>query len=151
MKIIRPYRTLFLIVSLLVLRQVTAQTSPYTPKEIQPPARKAARVQITEGPSLELYRNNEAIIRWTSNNPGGTDEHWGVVKYGTDPHNLNLTAKGHIRLNREHPYTVFRVRLPGLQPGATYYYTVDSMSADGTDDGVKDTVHRLTTPTPSGA
>lgn len=145
MKIARPYRTLLLIISLLVVRQAIAQTSPYTPREIEPPARKAARVQITEGPSLELYRNNEAIIRWTSNNPGGTDEHWGVVKYGTDPRNLNLTAKGHIRLNREHSYTIFRVRLPGLQPGARYYYTVDSMGADGTDDGVKDKVHRLTT------
>ncbi len=59
-----------------------------------------------------LRRYNEAIIRWTSNNPGGTDEHWGVVKYGTDPDTLNLTAKGHIRLNRQHPYTVFRVRVP---------------------------------------
>jgi phosphodiesterase/alkaline phosphatase D-like protein len=146
MKVSRSYRTLFLIISLLVLQQATAQRSPYTPKEIEPPARKAARVQITEGPSLELYRYNEAIIRWTSNNPGGTDEHWGVVKYGTDPHNLNLTAKGHIRLNREHSYTVFRVRLPGLQPGATYYYTVDSMGADGTDDGVKSRVYRVTTP-----
>jgi hypothetical protein len=146
MKIISPYRTLFPIISLLVLRPATAQTSSYTPKEIEPQARKAARVEITEGPSLELYRNNEAIIRWTSNNPGGTDEHWGVVKYGTDPHNLNLTAKGHIRLNREHPYTVFRVRLPGVQPGATYYYTVHELEADGTDDGVKSRIYRLTTP-----
>jgi hypothetical protein len=71
------------------------------------------------------------------------------VKYGTDPHNLNLTAKGHIRLNREHPYTVFRVRLTDVQPGATYYYTVQEMEADGTDDGVKSRVYRLTTP--SGA
>ena|ERR1700761_3937566 len=145
MTIVRSYRTLFPIIGLLVLRQATAQKSPYTPKEIEPPAKKA-HVQITDGPSLELYRNNEAIIRWTSNNPGGTDEHWGVVKYGTDPHNLNLTAKGHIRLNREHPYTVFRVRLPGLQPGATYYYTVHEAEADGTDDGIKSDVYRLTTP-----
>jgi phosphodiesterase/alkaline phosphatase D-like protein len=146
MRIISSYRTLLPIIGLLVLRQAVAQTSPYTPKEIEPPAKKAARVQITAGPSLELYRNNEAIIRWTSNNPGGTDEHWGVVKYGTDPDKLNLTAKGHIRLNREHPYTVFRVRVPDLQPGKTYYYTVDSTGADGTDDGVKSGVHHLTTP-----
>jgi hypothetical protein len=36
-------------------------------------------------------------------------EHFAFVKYGTDPHHLDLTAKGHIRLNRNHPYTVFRV------------------------------------------
>jgi phosphodiesterase/alkaline phosphatase D-like protein len=123
-----------------------AQRSPYTSKDIPPPTKKAARVQITEGPVLELFRNNEAIIRWTSNNPGGTDEHFGVVKYGTDPHSLNATAKSHIRLNRNHSYTVFRVRVEGLQPGTTYYYTVDSMNADGTDDGVKSGVYHLTTP-----
>jgi hypothetical protein len=145
MKIIRPY-TLFPVISLLVLAEAIAQTSSYTPRQIEPPAKNTARVQIKEGPSLELYRNNEAIIRWTSNNPGGTDEHWGVVKYGTDPHDLNLTAKGHIRLNRNHPYTVFRVRLEGLQDGKTYYYGVHSTEADGTDDGMKSGVYRLTTP-----
>jgi phosphodiesterase/alkaline phosphatase D-like protein len=123
-----------------------AQTTRYTAKDIPPPAKRTARVEITKGPSLELFKNNEAIVRWTSNNPGGTDEHFGVVKYGTDPHNLNLTAKGHIRLNRTQSYTVFRVRLPGLQPGRTYYYTVGSVEADGTDDGVKSRVYRLSTP-----
>jgi phosphodiesterase/alkaline phosphatase D-like protein len=121
-----------------------AQRSPYTAKDIPPPAKKAARVQITEGPALELFRSNEAIIRWTSNNPGGTDEHFGLVKYGTDPHHLNLTAKSHIRLNRNHSYTVFRVRVEGLQAGTTYYYTVHSIEADGTDDGVKSGVYHFT-------
>ena len=123
-----------------------AQRTPYTAKEIPPPTKKAVRVQITDGPALEIFRNNEAIIWWTSNNPGGTDEHFGLVKYGTDPHDLNQTAKSHIRLNRNHPYTVFRVRVEGIQPGRTYYYTVHSMQADGTDDGVKSRVYRLTTP-----
>lgn len=90
-----------------------------------------------------MFKNNEAIIRWTSNNPGGSDEHFGLVKYGTDPHNLNLTAKGHIRLNQTHPYTVFRVRLEDIKPGATYYYTVDSMAATGELDGVKSTVYHF--------
>jgi Purple acid Phosphatase, N-terminal domain len=123
--------------------RAAAQTPQYTAKDILPPARKAARVQITEGPALELFKNNEAIIRWTSNNPGGSDEHYGLVKYGTDPHNLNLTAKGHIRLNQTHPYTVFRVRLEDIKPGATYYYTVDSMAATGELDGVKSTVYHF--------
>src|SRR5258708_38842600 len=47
-----------------------------------PPANRVAHVQITKGPELESARSNWAIIRWTSNNPGGTDEHWGVVHYG---------------------------------------------------------------------
>jgi phosphodiesterase/alkaline phosphatase D-like protein len=138
-------RVLFVLAAGLLLSwPATAQVPQYTAKDIPPPARKAARVQITEGPALELFRNNEAIIRWTSNNPGGTDEHYGLVKYGTDPHNLNLTAKGHIRLNQTHPYTVFRVRLEDIKPGTTYYYTVDSMEATGELDGVKSSVYHFT-------
>ena len=103
-------------------------------------------MRITEGPALELFRNNEAIIRWTSNNPGGSDEHFGLVKYGTDPKHLNLTAKSHIRLNRGHPYTVFRVRVESLKPETTYYYTVASMNADGTEDPVKSRIYQFNTP-----
>lgn len=131
------------------MRQAIAQTSPYTPKNIEPPAKKAAQIRITEGPVLELYRNNEAIIRWTSNNPGGSDEHWGVVHYGTNASQLAQTAKGHIRLNRQHSYTVFRVRLPEIKPGTTIYYSVASMNADGTPDPVKSGIYHFTTPSKS--
>ena len=137
-------RVLFVLAAGLPLSWAAAQAPQYMAKDIAPPARKATLVQITEGPSLELFKSNEAIIRWTSNNPGGTDEHFGLVKYGTDPHNLNLTAKSHIRLNRNHPSTVFRVRLEDIKPGETYYYTVDSMEATGELDGVKSTVYHFT-------
>ena len=143
--LMRVHRILFLLITLLFLWPAAAQVSPYTPKEAEPPATKAAKVQITEGPSLELYRNNEAIIRWTSNNPGGSDEHWGVVHYGTNPSQLTQTAKGHIRLNRQHSYTVFRVRLEHIEPHTTYYYKVDSMDAQGTSDGVISPVNTFTT------
>jgi len=59
---------------------------------------------------------------------------------------LNHTAKSPIRLNPGHSYTVFRVRMGGLKPGATYYYTVDSMEANGESDGVKSTVKHFITP-----
>ncbi len=114
--------------------------------QILPPAKTAARVQITKGPALELARDNWVIIRWTSNNPGGTDEHWGVVHYGTDSKNLSRTAKSHIRLNQNHSDTIFRVRVGGLKPRTTYYYAVDSMQANGKSDGVKSPVKRFTTP-----
>ena len=39
-------------------------------------------------------------------------------------------AKSHIRLNMPHPNTIFRVRVDGLKPGTTYYYTVDSTGPD---------------------
>jgi phosphodiesterase/alkaline phosphatase D-like protein len=146
MTIMDRYKVVVIAASLILLRPAAAQMSPNTSKDIPPPAKKAARVQITEGPSLEIFRNNEAIIRWTSNNPGGSDEHWGVVKYGTDPDNLNLTAKGHVRLNQSHSYTVFRVRVEGLQPHTTYYYKVDSQDSLGASDKVACSVKTFTTP-----
>jgi Purple acid Phosphatase, N-terminal domain len=111
-----------------------------------PPAKRATHVQIVNGPALEVARADWAIIRWTSNNPGGTDEHFAVAHYGTDPKQLSQVAKSHIRLNRNHPDTVFRVMLMSLKPKTTYYYTVDSMGADGTDDGVKSPELHFATP-----
>jgi hypothetical protein len=124
--------------SLLFSNRAVAQPSPTNPK--------TPRVEITEGPALELAKANWAIITWTSNNPGGTEEHFGVVHYGTDQNDLSETAKSHIRLNPSHSYTVFRVRVDNLKPETTYYYTVGSMSANGGDDGTKSTVKQFTTP-----
>src|SRR5260370_14638485 len=79
--------------SLLSSNPAAAQTGPhavpvkgpYTAKrEIPPPAKVASQVRITKGPELELVRDGVAIIRWTSNNPGGTDDHYGVGTYSTD-------------------------------------------------------------------
>ena len=114
--------------------------------QLLPPAGKAARVQITQGPELELANGYLTIIRWTTSNPGGSDEHFGVVQYGTDPKNLNETAKSHIRLNRGHPYTVFRVRLNALKPKTSYYYRVTSIESNGKSDGEESAVNRFTTP-----
>jgi phosphodiesterase/alkaline phosphatase D-like protein len=111
--------------------------SPPTTAQAPPPPKQAKRVHITQGPALESATNNSVIITWKSNNPGGTDEHFGVVRYGLDPKNLSETAKSHIRLNRAHTYTVFRVRVDGLKPKTTYYYKVDSASAgSSSSDGV---------------
>ena len=109
------------------------------------PAKRAKHVQITKGPALESARDDSAIIRWTSKNPGGSDEHFGVVHYGTDPKHLSETAKSHIRLNPSHSYTVFRVRVDGLKPKTTYYYTVDSADARGGSDGVTSGVKKFMT------
>jgi hypothetical protein len=69
--------------------------------------------------------------------------------YGTDPKNLSETAKASIRLNPNHASTVFRVRLYNLKPRTTYYYTVGSEEANGTDDGAKSAVRQFTTPVES--
>ncbi len=133
--------------SLLFSHSIHAQVSPYTPK-LLPPAVKAAHVRIIHGPELESADDNSAIITWTSNNPGGSDEHYAVLHYGTSPKELNQTAKSHIRLNQNHSYTAFRVRVDGLTPQTTYYYAVDSMAANGTSDGVKSAVNKFRTPRP---
>ena len=110
-----------------------------------PSAKKAAHVRILKGPELESATENWTIIRWTSDNPGGSPEHFGVVHFGTDSKNLTQTAKSHIRLNPTHSYTDFRVRIEGLQPKTTYYYTVDSMGPDGKSDGVTSAVNTFMT------
>src|SRR6266404_1058586 len=70
--------------------------------QVPPPAKKARRVQIVKAPGLEMAAGHLTIITWTTNNPGGTDDHYGVVHYGTDPKNLSKTAKSPIRLNQGH-------------------------------------------------
>lgn len=114
------------------------QESPMTPK--------VARVRIIEGPRIEFTKEHLTVIRWATENPGGSPVHYGVVHYGMDLTDLRQTAKSPIRLNPRHSYTVFRVRLYGLKPDTTYYYTVDSMEADGNDDRVKCSVKHFTSP-----
>ena len=136
--------------SLLFLSAAAAQqVKTYVAKE-QSPAARSSRVQIVRGPELESADENSAIVRWTSNNPGGSDEHYGVVHYGTTPNELNHTAKSHIRLNQKHAETIFRVSVEGLAPRTTYYYTVDSMQATGKSDGVRSSVAKFTTSAPGG-
>jgi Purple acid Phosphatase, N-terminal domain len=104
---------------------LSAQESRSTPK--------AALVRITQGPKIELAKEHLTIINWTTNNPGGSPVHYGIVHYGTDPNSLIETAKSPIRLNLDHASTVFRVRLDNLEPQTTYYYTVASMDATASD------------------
>src|ERR1700746_1849085 len=74
--------------------------TPYQPGRILPPAERAGHVEIVQGPALEFARDDLVIIRWTTNNPGGSDDHFAVIDYGTDPTKLSQTARSHIRLNR---------------------------------------------------
>jgi hypothetical protein len=111
-----------------------------------PSSKRADHMEVRQGPEIELNHEHLTIIRWTSNNPGGSPEHFAVVHYGTDPKKLNLTAKSHIRLNPSHDDTVFRVRMDDLPPKTTYYYTIDSEDSAGVSDGVKSSVNSFTTP-----
>jgi len=117
-----------------------AQVSPSTPKN--------AKVRITAGPALEVSRGSLAIITWTCNNPGGSPQHYGIVHYGTNAKDLSHTARSPIRLNPDHPSIVFRVRMDGLEPRTTYYYTVESFESNGKSDGVKSGLSSFTTGPP---
>ena len=134
-------------VASLLFSNVIAAQVPYKPKEL-PPLLPTRHVRIMHGPTLELanVHDNSAFIRWTTNNPGGTDEHDGIVHYGTNPKELNRTATTPNRLNRSHPDMIFRVRVEGLKPKTTYYYTVDSTQGTGKSDGVKSPVKHFSTP-----
>ena len=116
--------------------------------QVLPSAQKTERVKITKGPELESASDYLTIIRWTTKNPGGADVHYGIVRYGTNPKELSQTAKNPIRLNPGHPDTVFRVRILGLKPRTTYYYTVASEETGGKSDGVNSVVNKFTTPGP---
>src|SRR6202795_2812339 len=113
--------------------------------QVSQTTQKAARVRITQGPEIEMAKEFLTIIRWTTTNPGGSPVHYGIVHYGLDPKNLSETAKSPIRLNPDHASTIFRVRLDDLKPRTTYYYTVDSEEANGTEDGAKSAVKQFTT------
>src|SRR5713101_9196190 len=131
-------RALLIMASWILSGTMLAQESPTTPV--------ARHLRIIQGPKIELARENLTIINWTTNNPGGSPVHYGIVHYGTDPNSLIKTAKSPIRLNPDHSSTVFRVRLDRLKRQTTYYYTVDSMEATGKSDGVKSSVNHFSTP-----
>ena len=101
--------------------------------------------QITAGPEPESTNESIAIIRWTTTNPGGTDLHYGIVHYGTEAMNLSQVAKSPNRRNPSHPEMIFRVRIAGLNPQTTYYYTVESTGATGASDGVSSPVRTFKT------
>src|SRR5580692_8716277 len=116
-----------LLMNLAVTAAVTCLlTSNPIPAQISPTTPRAARVRITGGPAMEMTKDCLTIIRWTTNNPGASPEHYGVVHYGTDPTSLSETARSPIRLNPDHASIVFRVRLDNLKPRTAYYYMVGS-------------------------
>ena len=131
----------------LAMSMVVASLFYSTPAaaQVAPTTKKAASVKITQGPEIERADPYLTIVRWTTNNPGGSPEHYGIVHYGTSPKDLSQTAKSPIRLNPGHPDTVFRVRIEGLQPGTAYYYKVDSMESNGKADGVTSKVNTFKT------
>ena len=98
-------------------------------------------------PSPELVSDSTAIIRWDATSVAGTPTRIGIVHYGTDPRDLDGTARSPTRWNSALPTMVFRVYLRDLRPATTYYFTVDSAQASGRPDALDAPVGRFTTAT----
>jgi len=124
----------------------TTQLPPSQNAQLSSSAKKSAGLEVIKEPALEGAREDLAIIRWTTKNPGGTDVHYGIVHYGTDPNNLSQTGKNPIRINRDNRDTVFRVRVPDLKPQTTYYYRVEATDSSGKNHGIESTLKQFTTP-----
>jgi hypothetical protein len=104
-----------------------------------------ARVRIVQGPTLEMSTDTSAIVRWTTNNVEGTIVRYGVVHFGVDPTQLSQAAKSANRWNRGLTSMIYRVNVDNLEPGLTYYYSVEFTDANGTSQGTDGTVHQFTT------
>lgn len=68
-------------------------TSNWLAAQVSPTTARAPHVRITQGPDLESASEYLTIIRWTTNNPGGSPVHYGVVHYGVNPKDLKQISK----------------------------------------------------------
>src|SRR5438045_5503964 len=105
-----------------------------------PATSQPQNLQIINGPVVERTGPHGAVIAWTTNAGGSS-----VVHYGTDPNNLNQTAQAPYKNNQNKQYQTHRVRVHNLQPGTTYYFTVDSGEGFGTGTAAKSQVAQFTT------
>ena len=135
----------FLSISRLVVACVCLTPSNFSVVHVLATAPTAHVVQIKSGPELESTSESMAIIRWTTTNPGGTDLHYGIVHYGADAKNIIQVAKSPNRRNPNHPDMMFRVRVAGLNPQTTYYYSVESTGSTGANDGVSSPIKMFKT------
>src|SRR5947209_5334878 len=96
------------------------------------------QLQITNGPTVEGVGDTWAVVAWTTNSGGSS-----VVHYGTDANNLSQTAQAPYAQGSDD--TRHRVRVTGLQPNTTYYFTVDSGQGQGTGTAASSSVRQFTT------
>ncbi len=97
-------------------------------------------------PVLELARGDLAIVAWTIDNPGGKDTHYGVVRYGTDPAHLDSIARSPVRVNPGHAQMTYRVRMSGLRPGTTYYFSAATTRGNGSPETAASATGHFTMP-----
>jgi phosphodiesterase/alkaline phosphatase D-like protein len=122
-------KSLYILMALLVAIAIPALAS-----------QKAAPEQITQGPTVEGVGDTWAVIAWTTNTGGST-----IVRYGTDPNNLNQTGQAPYADNEKTSSQNHRVHLKNLKPGTTYYFIADSGQGEGTGTEAKSSVGQFTT------
>jgi hypothetical protein len=108
-----------------------------------PPVIVAAQTQpltITNGPVVEDVKTNSAEIAWTTSTGGST-----VLRYGTDPNNLDQIAQEPYARGEGSQHVTHRVKIKALQPNTTYYYQVMSGQGQGTGTQVQSEVGQFTT------
>jgi putative alpha-1,2-mannosidase len=110
-------------------------------------AANSTAMRFVERPTLESATSTSATVRWETNNVPGTTVRYGVVHFGVDPRNVNQTAKSQNRWNRNLPSMIYRVYVDNLEPGLTYYYTVESTDATGVSEATSSELLQFTTPT----
>src|SRR5512147_1668779 len=95
---------------------------------------------ITNGPIVKDVKSNSAEIAWTTST--GTSA---VIRYGTDPNNLNQTAQEPYRSRQGSQHVTHRVKIQHLQPNTTYHFQVFSGQGQGTGTQVQSQVGQFTT------
>ncbi len=100
------------------------------------------QLTITDGPRIEDVSDHSAEIAWTTSTGGSS-----VIRYGTDPNNLNQTAQsGYSQSGTgSGQHANHRVRIGNLQPNTTYYFVVESGQGQGSGADVRSQVGQFMT------
>ena len=98
----------------------------------------SGNLQITQTPNIPRIGDTWAVVTWTTRTGGSS-----VVHYGTDANSLSQVAQSPYAQGTNE--TRHRVRITGLQPNTTYYFTVDSGQGQGTGTSAASSVRQFTT------
>ncbi len=103
-------------------------------------AAQEQHLTITNGPVVEDVGQNNAEIAWTTSTGGSS-----VVRYGTNPNHLDLTAEEGYQSGEGRQHVTHRVKIHNLQPNTTYYFEVVSGQGQGTGTQTQSQVGQFTT------
>lgn len=100
----------------------------------------AQNLSLTHNANIEYVGHDSAEIAWTTNAGGSS-----VIRYGTDPNNLNQTAEESYQNGQNGQHVTHRVLIKGLQSNTTYYFRVESAQGQGTGTAAEGQVRSFRT------